>query len=707
MQKIFYPDSIVVIGVSEKPDNLARVIAENLVRFNYGGDLYFVGRRKGTLAERPILTSVDELPDGVGLAIILTPAPTVPDLLEDCGRKGIRRAVIESGGFGEFSEEGRALDEQVLAIARKWGIRFVGPNCISIVNTDNGICSPFLRMAPEEIKPGRVAVLAQSGGVILTCIDLLTASGLGVSKTASVGNKLDFKEADYLEYFLSDGSTDTIFLYLESIDDGRKLVELASTAQKPVIIYKANTGQASAQIAHSHTAALANDDRVVDAAFKQFGIFRPGNFRDMVNFAKGFAMPPVRGNTLAVFSRSGGHAIIVADEANKYGFSLPPFSEEFLEKAKQYFRADVIAPINPLDMGAIFDFLSYTSIVEEGLRTMKPDAALLTFNYRSDSAQVARKVAGELKEMSRAYDTPIALCYFTEMDEIAGLEKDLGYPIFTEVDEAVKALAASRDRYLWQRREAARARQGVSEASSSADAAANARRILEQGKGRPLMIHEALEICQAYGIPVAPWAFAPDVGEALKLAERVGYPLALKVVSPDISHKSDMGGIALGIEDGRSLERACQAMLERVRSGVGPGAELAGFLLQQMVGGGREVILGGKRDRGFGPLVMFGLGGIYVEVFDDVALRVAPITPDDADSMIAEPRGSRLLRGVRGERPSDVRAVADCLLKLSRLICDLPEIEEIDINPLVVFEKGALAVDARIVLQSYLTSAPV
>jgi acyl-CoA synthetase (NDP forming) len=703
MQKMFYPDSIVVIGVSEKPDNLGRVIAENLIRFSYGGDLYFVGRRSGTLAGKPIFSSVDELPDGVGLAIILTPAPTVPALMEACGRKGIKRVVIESGGFGEFSEEGRLLGEQVLAIARKWGMRFVGPNCISIINTNNGICSPFLPMVPEEVRPGRVAVLAQSGGVILTCIDMLTASGLGVSKTASVGNKLDLKEADYLEYFLSDESTDTIFLYLESIDDGRHLVELARTAQKPIIIYKSNVGQASAQIAHSHTAALANDDRVVDAAFQQFGIVRPRNFHDMVNFAKGFAMPPVRGNKLAVFSRSGGHAIIVADEASEYGFILPPYSEEFQEKAKQYFRAAVIEPINPFDMGTIFDFASYTAIVEEGLRVMKPDAALLTFNYRRSAFPVARKVAGELKELSRAYDTPIALCYFTEMEEIADLEKELDYPIFTEVDEAVKALAASRDHYLWRREmEAARARQDTRVGNASADAPAEAlpevRRILERSKGRPLMIHEALELCQAYGIPVAPWALAADVGEALRLAEQVGYPLALKVVSPEISHKSDMGGIALGIEDGRSLERACRAMLERVRSGA-PDAELAGFLLQQMVGGGREVILGGKQDRGFGPVVMFGLGGIYVEVFDDVALRVAPITPTDADSMIAEPRGSRLLRGVRGEKPADVKAVADCLLKLSRLICDLPEIEEIDVNPLVVFEKGALAVDARIVLR--------
>jgi acyl-CoA synthetase (NDP forming) len=693
MQRIFYPDNIVVIGVSEKPDNLARVIAENLIRFNYRGDLYFVGRRSGTLAGRPILASLDELPDGVGLAIILTPAPTVPGLMEACGRKGIRRAVIESGGFGEFSEEGRVLEEQVLDVARKWGMRFVGPNCISIINTDNGICSPFLKMTPEEVKPGRVAVLAQSGGVILTCIDLLTASGLGVSKTVSVGNKSDLKEADYLEYFLSDESTDVVFLYLESIDEGRDLVELASAAQKPIIIYKSNVGQASAQIAHSHTAALANDDRVVDAAFKQFGIVRPRNFRDMVNFAKGFAMPPVRGNKLAVFSRSGGHAVIAADEAGEYGFALPPFSDEFLEEVKQYFRADVIAPINPLDMGTIFDFSSYTSIVEEGLRAMKPDAALLTFNYRSEAFQVARKVAGDLKEMSRAYNTPIALCYFTEVDEIADLEKELGYPIFTEVDEAVKALAASRDRYLWQQgMEAARARPDT---LPQAPSLREARRILARSEGRPLMIHEALEICQGYGIPVAPWALAADVGEALELAEQVGYPLALKVVSPAISHKSDVGGITLGIEDDRGLERACRAMLERVPG----GAELAGFLLQQMVGGGREVILGGKQDRGFGPVLMFGLGGIYVEVFDDVALRVAPITRADADSMIAEPRGSRLLRGVRGEKPSDVKAVADCLLKLSRLICDLPEIEEIDINPLFVFEKGALAVDARIVLR--------
>lgn len=696
MQKVFYPDSLAVLGVSEKPDNLARVIAENMLIYNYSGDLYLVGRSKGMLQGHPILSSVDELPDGVDLAIILTPAATVPALVEACGRKGIKRVVIESGGFAELSEEGRLLSDQILTIARKWDIRLVGPNCIGIINMENGICSPFTLMYKDEIKRGHVSLLAQSGGIVLTCTDMLTSAGLGVSKAASVGNKIDFKEADYLRYFLQDEATKVIFLYLESIDDGRNLVELAREARKPILIYKSNTGQASAQIAHSHTAALANDERVVNSALKQFGIVRARGFRDMVNYAKGFSLPPVRGNRLAVLSRSGGHAIIAADLAQDHDFVLPPYSEEFLQKAKQYFRADIMAPINPLDLGTVFDFPAYTSIVEEALRTMKPDAVLLTFNYRRDNIPAARRLAGELKEVSLAYDVPVALCYFIEAEEMAYLEKNLGYPIFGEVEEAMRALAASRDRYQWERdTQAARGLPDVM--FPQVPDMREVQPILDRNKGRPLMVHEALKICQEYGIPVAPYALAADAEQALEMAGQVGYPLALKGVSPELLHKSDMGGIALDIVDGRSLGRACRDMQARLRK-TAPGLSLTGFLLQRMVGKGREVILGGKRDRGFGPVVMFGMGGIYVEVFDDVALRVAPITRPDAESMIAEVHSSRLLRGVRGEKPSDLQAVVDTMLRLSRLLCDLPEVQEIDINPLVVFEKGAMAVDARIVL---------
>lgn len=697
LERLFYPQSIVVVGVSESANNLARAIAENLLSFKYPGALYFLGRQPGMLGGIPIVTSLEELPAGIDLAVILTPAATVPGYLDACGQHGIHYAIIESGGFGEFSEEGRALGEELVAIAHRWGMRFVGPNCIGIMNTANGICTIFVKTEPDEIKPGRVALLAQSGGVVLTCTDMLAAGGLGVSTTVSVGNKLDLKEADYVRAFLSDEATQMIILYLESVDDGRSLLELARTAEKPILVYKSNTGEASAHIAHSHTAALANDERVVDAAFRQVGILRPRTFHEMVTFAKGCAMPPVRGNRLAVFSRSGGHGIVAADLASEFGFTLPPFAPPVLEKAKPFFRAAIMDENNPLDLGTVFNFDAYAVLIEETLRTMHPDAVMLVFNYRRETNATAQQVAETLKALSWTYDTPIALCYFAEMPEIARLERELGYPVFAEVYDAMAALAAARDSYLTRQS----ARQGTTpEADARAvvppDAAERARALLAQAQGRPLLIHEALALCANYGIPVAPWALAADAGAALQLADQVGYPLALKVVAPELSHKSDVGGVALNIQDGPALIAAMQAMAARLQARA-PDVTPAGYLLQRMVTGGREVILGGKRDRAFGPVVLFGLGGIYVEVFNDAALRVAPITRADAADMLREPRGSRLLQGVRGELPADLGALADNLLRLSQLMLDLPDVQEVDINPLLAFSQGALAVDARIV----------
>jgi acyl-CoA synthetase (NDP forming) len=701
MDKIFYPDSIVVVGVSENPNNLAKAIAENIIRFHYTGKLYLLGRNKGKINDFPICDTFDDLPDHIDLAIILTPAATVPGYMEECGQKGIKNAIIESGGFAEFSEEGRLLGEQILATAHQYGMRFVGPNCIGIINTENGICSVFLKVEKDEIRPGKLALLAQSGGVVLTCTDVLSGGGVGICKTVSVGNKLDLSETDYLEYFLQDKATDQIVLYLESIDNGRGLIDLAHTAEKPIIVYKSNTGQASAHIAHSHTAALANDEQIVNAAFKQFGILRPKTFHEMVNMAKGFSLPPVRGNKLAVFSRSGGHAIVSADLASEFGFDLPSYPQEVYDRAKDFFRAAIIDENNPLDLGTVFNFDSYPILIEECLRFMQPDAVMLVFNYRRETIIAARSIAEKLKSITQTYDTPIALVYFTETDEISWLEQNLGYPVFPEVYEAMTALATSRDHYQYRRHQmtAEVQPQGIKKDLIPKDAALHAARLLSLTQGRPLLIHEALELIQCYGIPVASWALEPDIEGAVRSADQIGYPLVLKAVSAEISHKSDLGGVALNLKDHHSLEQAINDMQEHIHT-LMPGASISGYLVQKMVSGGREVILGGKRDRSFGPVILFGLGGVYVEVFKDAALRLAPLTGADAKSMILELRSSRLLEGVRGEAPTDIQAIEDNLLRLSQMMMDLPEILEIDINPLMTFEHGSIAVDARIVLKS-------
>jgi acyl-CoA synthetase (NDP forming) len=722
MDKIFNPNSIVVIGVSERPTNMGRNIVANLLEFGYGGEIHVVGQREGVVFGHRIHTSIEELPQGIDLAVILTPAPTVPDLMDACGRQGIRRVVIESGGFGEFSAEGRELSEKLLAVAHNWNIRFVGPNCISVINMDSGVCLPFVRLQRHTLKKGRVSVVSQSGGITIAYTNLFSSAGLGISKAISMGNKLDLDETDYLAYLLADENTDIICLHLESIEDGRRLMELArssplglslGTKPKPILLHKTNVGQASAHIAQSHTAALANDDRIVSAAARQAGIIRARNFRTTVNYTKGLSLPPVKGNTLIAIARSGGRAVVAADMAAAFGFDLYPFPPDFREKVKGFFRAKVIEPTNPLDLGDLFDFRIYVNILEECLKIEDVDAVLMGHTY---SGLLERKATHHLthtvQELAQKYNKPVALCPFSEgEEEVLSLKRELEYPTFSEIDEAMEALAASRDYYCRSRKSGGA--EGAEEPISISPLRPKdeLQRILtpasttngenltdEGGRDGALMIHQALEVCQGYGIPVAEWATASSPEEAVEEAERLGYPLALKVLSPHISHKSDVGGIVLDIEGEEDLKQACGEMLRRMQEEASD-VPLEGFLLQRMVYSGREVILGGKRDPSFGPVVMFGLGGVYVEVFDDVAFRVAPLTREDVEEMIAEVKGSRLLRGIRGEKPSDVEAVIDCLLRISQLLQDFPAIAEVDINPLIALEKGALAVDARIILK--------
>lgn len=687
MDKIFSPSSIVVIGVSDKRDNLARNIVGNLFEFGYGGQLYLVGRQRGQLNGLPIAASLDEIPDGIDLAVMLVPAPTVPDLVEACGRKGILRVVIESGGFGEFGDEGEALQARVLKAARKWGIRLVGPNGLSVVNLWQGVCLPFTPLSRASARPGYVGVLAQSGGVSLSLIDALHASGLGVSKAVSMGNKMDLNEIDYLSYLLADDQTHVICMYLESLTDGRALFELARNSRKPILLYKANVYESSARIARSHTAALANDDRIVSAAAAQAGVIRCASLRQMVECVKAFALPPVRGRNLIIFARSGGHAVIAADAAAAHDFCLAPFDTDFLERARRTFRADVLEPTNPLDLGLIFDFDVCGRLLEETLATTRPDAVLYVHGRTSPAEDAGSlQLVQTMARLARQFDIPVAACVYGAPHIVLEYQRQVEWPLFSDIDDAVHALAISRD---FAARQDARSNDSAVEHLPGYDEAA-VRCIVDAASGE-LPAARALELVSACGLAVADWGVATDARKARQVAARLGYPLAVKALAAGVSHKSDVGGVAIDVTDETRLTQIVQDMLERVSR----LAQVEGVLLQKMARG-YQVILGGRRDPAFGPVVMFGLGGIYTELFADVSFRLAPITRREAQAMIDETKAGRLLRGLRGQPPTNLDAVVESLLRLSRLMCDAPQIAEVDINPLLVSESDAVVVDARV-----------
>ena len=676
-----------VIGVSERPDNLARIIVENLFKFQFNGEIFIVGKKEGILFGRKIYTSMEDLREGINVAVILTPASTIPGILEACGRKKIRWAVVESGGFREFSEEGARLEQEILRIAKKWGIRIVGPNGIGLINLENGFVVPFVKLMQEAVNKGKVSVLAQSGGVTISYFNLLASANVGIAKMVSMGNKLDLNEIDYLKYVIQDPQTEIIGLYLEGLERGRELMEIARSTSKPIILHKANIGEGSHHIAKFHTAALANDDRVVDAALRQADIIRARDFRFFASAVKILSLPPMKGNNLIVLSRSGGIAIVAADSAERYGFKLFPLAKNFTGRIQSYFRAKVIQPTNPLDLGDLFDFDLYTKILDQALRIKGVDGILFQHGSAGEEKEPSRRLIHAVKELSFRHQKPVALCYFTEEEELAFIKRTFDYPIFTEPSEALSALAVSREYYR---------KQNVLKEKPIAYRVDRGRvkSLLQtaRGEGRDLLLTEAFEVLQAYGIPVADYQAVNQKEDLKKVMNKIGVPVALKIASPEISHKSDVGGVVLNINRESEAEEAYDKMKRLVK---GPSS---GVLVQKMVSEGKEVILGAKHDPSFGPVLLFGLGGIYVEVFKEISLRVAPINRSEAEEMISDLKTSAILKGIRGEKPLDIRALIENLLRLSQLVTDFPEIEGIDINPVKVLEKGAIAVDARILL---------
>jgi acetyltransferase len=687
MHQLFYPKSVVIIGVSENPGNLARDIVENLFEFQFKGEIILVGRQDGILFGRRICTSMDDLKEGIDVAVILTPAYTVPGILEACGRKKIHWAIIETAGFSEYSEEGVQLGKEVLRIAKKWGIRIVGPNCIGIFNVENGFVVPFGNVKRGSVRSGKVSVLSQSGGVSGTYFNLLASANVGIAKIVSMGNKLDLDEIEYLRYLIQDQQTEIIGLYLESLEKGRQLMDIARSTSKPIILHKANTEEGSTRIARLHTAALANDDKVVDAAMKQAGIVRIKDFRSFVNAVKILSLPPMKSNNLVVLSRSGGIGVVAADSAETHGFRLLPLTQNFQNRIHSYFRAKVIQPTNPLDLGDIFDFDLYTKILVQVLKIKAVDGIVFHHVATGEEKEPSRRLIQAVKELCFRYQKPVALCYFTEEEELAFIKRVFDYPVFTEPYDALSALAVSRDRY--------RKQNILREKSPSYSVNRGLVKDLFQKakrKKRDLLLPEAFEVLQVYGIPVADYQVVYQKEELQKVMGNIKGPIALKVISPEISHKSDVGGVLLNIARLSEVEAAYEKIKKLDRGNS------FGILLQKMVLDGKEVILGAKRDPSFGPVVLFGLGGIYVEIFKESSLRVVPINRSEAEEMISELKAADILKGARGEAPLDTEALIENLLRLSQLMMDFPEIEGIDINPVIALQKGAVAVDARIIL---------
>jgi acyl-CoA synthetase (NDP forming) len=696
MREIFYPSSVAVIGVSSRPENLGRNIVANMIEFGFEGIVYAVGPRGGIVETRRIYRSVADIPDHVDLAVILTPAETVPGILAECGQKGIRWAIVETAGFREYGEKGRELEEQMLDVAEEFGIRFIGPNCIGAINMENGLCVPFPRLK-RFVKPGEVSIITQSGGVGMSALNLLANEGVGLNKFVSIGNMLDTQAEDLLEYLIEDDGTRLIFIYLETITDGRRLMRLARKSSKPILTFKANIGRLGKRIAASHTASLSSDDHVVQAAFDQAGVLRIHDSTSLGNSLKILELPPMRGRNLAIISRSGGHAVIAADACELAGFNLAQLPEAFLDEIESHFRASVIRLTNPLDLGDLFDLDVYAQIVERTLQLKDVDGVVFLHTSISEAEhQASRELVERIVGMVERYDKPVAYYVSADSHEVNYLKHHYNFPIFTQIVETIRALEISHRQCCQFSKPIAQVEVPAFDVKKTEVEA-----LISQARaeGRDLLLSGAMRALRGYGIPTIRSKLAADVEQARAAAEEIGYPVAIKVISEAISHKSDVGGVQLNLRNGRALAAAFEDMMAGIQRAY-PGVPVDGVLVQPMVTSGRELIIGGRQDPQFGPVVLLGMGGVFVEILNRVSVRVTPITRAGAMEMVQELPGSQILTGARGAPPSDIDSVADALLRLSQLLWDFPEIQEVDVNPLMVFhgQEGCRALDARVIL---------
>lgn len=691
LRTLFYPNSIAIFGLSDNENNLGRMILDNLQRWNYHGNVCGVNPKGGTALGRTVYPTLAEVPHPVDLAVIITPARIVPSVFDQCAAGGIKHAIIETAGFSEYDDKGAAFADEVRAKATAAGIRFVGPNGIGIINAAHNVCLPFIHLSPW--KSGKVSLIAQSGGVGLTILGWLIEHRMMPGKFVSIGNKYSLDETDYLEYLGGDPDTDIILMLLESLDRGARFVEVASRISKPILLMKTNITEAGAKRAMSHTAALANDDAVLDAALRDAGVVRVRRLYELVTYARMFSQPRIRGNRLGVISPAGGFTVLAADLAEKHGFEMPPFSRATIDAIRSRLRAGVINLDNPMDLGDALTSDNILLAVKQALSEENLDAVFIVYGRRPTALYYGafeaykRNIIPDASPLAAEYGKPLVFASPSVSQVTIEIRDDVDIPVYAQVEEAVEALAAYRDYCL----------QPPRKRPDAAPLSAEAEMWFRESPAGPALGARAFRLLDAAGIPTAAAEEVSDADAAARAATRMGYPVALKISSEQFLHKSDAGGVRLGIGNEGELRKVF-GELRTIIDGAGARGEI---LVQRMAApGGTEMILGMRRDPHFGPILLAGLGGVFVEVFRDSSLRCAPVTEEQAVEMLDELRGSALLRGARGRPPLDIAAVARAAAKLSQLAAASPRMMELDINPLLVYPEGqgCVAVDARVII---------
>jgi acetyl coenzyme A synthetase (ADP forming)-like protein len=687
------PKGVVVVGASRDPVKLGYGVARNLVVSGYPGAIHLVNPRGGSLFDRPLHPDLASVPDPVDLAVIMIPAGSVPAALEDCGLRGIHYAIVGAGGFRETGAEGAELEEQCLEIARRYEIRVLGPNCIGYLDTHLPIDTSFLPL-PGPIQ-GEIAFLSHSGAICEAVIDWARGQGFGLSRLISLGNQMDLNEGDLLPATAADPNTHVVAMYLEGIGDGASFIRSARqvTRSKPVVAIKVGRSAAGRAAVASHTGALAGEDQAFDAAFRKAGVIRARHSEEMFDWARALAWCPLPpGPRMAVLTNAGGPGAIAADALEENSLRLANLDQGTHDQLAEFLP--VAASLrNPVDMLASAGPREYADALRLLLDDQGVDGIIVILP--PPPVTTAAEVAGAIIPVIRSAAKPVVVALMGEglIAHAAQLFRMARVPDYRFPERAASALRVLylRARQLERVEEAVLPLSGVDR-----DRAASTLKGARRGEERFLDAQDSLNLIAAYGLPVSRQAAVESLNQALDLAGEFGYPVVLKINSPDVPHKSDLGGVAVDLRTEAELREAYAALQERLGTSL-PKLDGSGFILQPQARPGRDVILGFVRDQQFGPLLMFGSGGVEVEALGDVAFALAPLTKEEAARMLDATLAGKRLRGLRGQAPADREAVIDALCRLSQLALDFPQLQELEINPLRVFEsgQGALALDVR------------
>ncbi|HEU5183899.1 MAG TPA: acetate--CoA ligase family protein [Gemmatimonadaceae bacterium] len=696
LDSILKPRSIAVIGASRSADTIGHQIVANLVAHGFTGAVHPVNPKATSIHSIRAYPNVRAIGDPVDLAIIAVPKERVLDVSRECVEAGVRGLVVISAGFREVGGEGVERENALRDLVRRHGVRMVGPNCMGVLNTDPAI-SMNGTFAPTMPPRGRVGFVSQSGAMGLSVLDYAKEYGIGISQFVSVGNKADVSGNDLLTQWEHDPTVDVILMYVENFGNPRRFLDIASrlTKRKPLVILKSGRSTVGARAATSHTGALAASEAAVDALLAQAGVLRAGSVEELFDIAMVFtgqALP--RSRRTAVVTNAGGPGILAADALEGHGLVLGELSAGTVRTLTPLFPPEASIR-NPLDMIASATPTGYRQSLEALLGDERVDSVLAIFvpplGVRQEDVAEAIVAASKSRP-----DKPVVAVLMGKQGLPQGRAElnEAGIPGYIFPESAARALAALTRQSEWVARPTTTAQRLPVDRTR---ATAIIERARSEGREKLSEI-EVLELLAAYGIPVAEAGLARDAHEAANIARTLGYPLVLKIVSPDITHKTDIGGVKLGIETEDELREAYRALVDDVRGALA-NARIDGVLVQRMVRGGTETIVGVSREPLFGPLVMFGLGGIFVEALRDIVFRVAPLTELDARDMITSIRAKAVLEGIRGRPPADRAALERTLRVIAQLADDFPEIEEMDINPLLALPQGVLALDARVRLR--------